>query len=216
MIAYASRTGTKRNLDGLRAAGWRLLVSPAGVLRHEGFPYALDNGAWSYYTQGRSFDFPAFEHALRKMGAGADWTTIPDVVAGGHVSLEMSLRWMRRVLDETPRALLAVQDGMGVDDVRPFLGARVGIFVGGSTAWKLSTLAQWGRLGREVGCLVHVGRVNSARRIRACALAGAHSFDGTSASMYAVELPKLDAARRAAVMRRRRTAWEVLNAVYMV
>ena len=29
MIAYASRTGTRRNLAALRAAGWRLLVSAA-------------------------------------------------------------------------------------------------------------------------------------------------------------------------------------------
>lgn len=45
MIGYASRTGTRRNLDALRAAGWRLMVSARGALRTEGFPYALDNGA---------------------------------------------------------------------------------------------------------------------------------------------------------------------------
>lgn len=40
MIPYASRTGTKRNLDAMRANGWGLLVSAKGVLRTEGFPYA--------------------------------------------------------------------------------------------------------------------------------------------------------------------------------
>ena len=39
MIGYASRTGTKRNLDALRAAGWRLLISATGVHRDEGFPF---------------------------------------------------------------------------------------------------------------------------------------------------------------------------------
>jgi len=196
MIAYASRTGTRRNLAALRGAGWRLLVSAAACLRHEGFQYALDNGAWSAYTQGRSFDVPAFERALRLMGPGADWTVIPDVVTGGHASLDLSLSWMRRVLDETPRALLAVQDGIEPSDVRGFLGERVGLFVGGSTGWKLRTLAQWAALARETGAWCHVGRVNTRRRIHACSLVGATSFDGTSASRYAVTLQPLDHARR--------------------
>ena len=196
MIAYASRTGTRRNLAALRAHGWRLLVSAAGALRPEGFAYALDNGAWTAFQAGRAFDVHLFERALRLLGAGADWTVLPDIVAGGHASLDLSLKWMRRVLDESPRGLLAVQDGMQPSDVRGFLGERLGIFVGGSTGWKLSTMAQWGALGREVGCWVHVGRVNTARRIHACAAAGATSFDGTSASKFSVTVAPLDRARR--------------------
>jgi hypothetical protein len=196
LIAYASRTGTRRNLAALRSHDWRLLVSAKGVLRHEGFPYALDNGAWTAYQQGRPFDERAFVVALRQLGVGADWTVLPDIVMGGPASLDMSLRWMRTVLDESPRALLAVQDGMTVADVRCFLGARVGIFVGGSTAWKLATLAEWAQIGREIGCWVHVGRVNTARRIALCVQAGATSFDGTSASRFAKTIGPLDAARR--------------------
>lgn len=196
LISYASRTGTRRNLYALRAAGWRLLVSAAGCLRAEGFPYALDNGAWSAFTQGRPFDEAAFVRALRLLGAGADWTVLPDIVAGGPASLEMSLRWMRAVLDETPRALLAVQDGLSPADVRPFLGARVGLFVGGSTWWKLTTLDQWGTLGREVGCWTHVGRVNTTRRILSCSAAGVTSFDGTAATRFAVNVPRLTHARQ--------------------
>jgi len=196
LIAYASRTGTRRNLAELRKYGWRLLVSAAGCLRAEGFPYALDNGAWTAYQQGRPFDERAFAVALRKLGRDADWTVMPDVVCGGLSSMELSLRWMRRVLDESPRALLAVQDGMTVDDVRGLLGPRVGIFVGGSTAWKEATVVRWGALGREVGCWSHVGRVNTKRRIALCTSAGVTSFDGTSASRFAVTVAPLDAARR--------------------
>jgi hypothetical protein len=196
MIAYASRTGTRRNLAALRVHGWRLLVSATGCLRSEGFPYALDNGAWTAYAQGKPWDEKAFTVALRKLGPGADWTTIPDVVAGGHASLELSLRWMRAVLDESPKALIAVQDGLTPADVSTFLGERVGIFIGGSTDWKLSTMAEWCRLARERRCWVHVGRVNTARRIMACGASGATSFDGTSASRFASTLPLLDAARR--------------------
>lgn len=196
MIAYASRTGTRRNLDALRGAEWRLLVSAAGCLRSEGFQYALDNGAWSAFTQGRPFDERAFEVALRKMGRDADWSVVPDIVSGGHASLELSLRWLRRVLDETPVAMLAVQDGLMPADVVGFIGPRVGVFVGGSTAWKLATMGDWAAIGRERGAWVHVGRVNTARRISACQVAGVTSFDGTSVSRFSKTLRPLDAARR--------------------
>ena len=195
VIAYASRTGSKRNLAGLKENNWRILVSAAGVLRTEGFPYALDNGAWSAFTQGRAFDERAFGVALARLGNGADWVVMPDIVAGGLASLELSLRWMRRVLDSTNRGLIAVQDGMNPSDVSPFLGVRVGLFVGGSTAWKLATMGLWGAVGARSGAWVHVGRVNTARRIAQCVASRATSFDGTSATRFAVTIPALTHAR---------------------
>ena len=196
MLAYASRTGTRRNLEALRNAEWRLLVSAAGPLRHEGFPYALDNGAWSAYQQRRPFDEYLFLLALRKLGRNADWVTLPDIVAGGQASLELSLRWMRRVLDETALVLLAVQDGMSLSDVTGWVGPRVGLFVGGSTSWKEATMSQWGALGKTHKSWVHVGRVNSVRRINLCSSAGVTSFDGTSVTRFAKTLPRLDHARK--------------------
>jgi hypothetical protein len=67
MVSYASRTGTRRNLAEMREAGWRLLVSAAGVLRTEGMLYAIDNGAWSAFQQGRPFDEDAFMRAVVKL-----------------------------------------------------------------------------------------------------------------------------------------------------
>lgn len=194
MIAYASRTGTKVNLDALRAAGWRLLVSAAGVNRTEGFRYALDNGAWTAFQQGKPIDLAAFQRCLRRLGSNADWAAFPDVVAGGKRSLDLSLAWMRHVLDECELGMLPVQDGMIEDDVRDLVGPRVGIFVGGSTCWKLSTMGRWASLAKERGAWCHVARVNSQRRIFRAASAGAHSFDGTSATRYSKSLPRLDRA----------------------
>src|SRR3546814_3757104 len=93
VIAYASRTGTRRNLDALRDAGWRLMVSARGVLRTEGFPYALDNGAWTSFQHGEKFDAKAFLIAIEKLGAGADFIVVPDIVCGGLESLTFSRRW---------------------------------------------------------------------------------------------------------------------------
>lgn len=96
----------------------------------------------------------------------------------------------------TERVLIPVQDGVAVADVTPFLGPSVGVFVGGSpdTDWKERTTPLWAAACRARGAWCHVGRVNSQRRIAICAAAGATSFDGTSATRYAVELPKLHRA----------------------
>jgi hypothetical protein len=193
MIAYASRTGTRRNLDGLRAAGWRLLVSP-GNERTEGFPYALDNGAWPAFQRGGDLDELAFGSAVDRLGEGADFVVAPDVVAGGPRSLELTLGWLPRLAGL--RVLVAVQDGFAEADVAPLLDARVGVFVGGTTEYKLATMREWARVAHERGGRCHVGRVNTRRRIRLCQDARVDSFDGTSASRYALTLPLLDDAIR--------------------
>lgn len=193
IIPYASRTGTRRNLDALRSRGWRLLVSATGVLRTEGFPYALDNGAWTAHQKGAPINLVLFMIALWKLGRDAEWVALPDVVGGGLASLELSLSWMRRVLCLTERALIPVQDGVDVATVEPWLGPNVGVFVGGAptTNWKETTTPAWAAACRRRGAWCHVGRVNTQRRINICATAGATSFDGTAATRYAVELPKL-------------------------
>lgn len=183
---YASRTGTRRNLDRLRRYGWRLLVSRAAEWRTEGFPYALDNGAWSDFMAGREFDEDRFEQMIEKLGGGADWIVLPDIVAGGHRSLDLSLRWANRCRSLCDLVLLAVQDGIEPEDVRGFVGRNVGLFLGGSTEWKLARMLDWGRFAAEMGCHYHVARVNTRTRMRRAILAGADSVDGSSASRFSV------------------------------
>lgn len=196
MICYASRTGTRRNLALLADAGWRLLITPLSAGGPGRFRYALDNGAWSAFQAGSPFDDAAFLRAVERYGAGADWIVAPDIVAGGLASLELSLSWLPRLAGAGRLVLIAVQDGMGPADLAGVIAPNVGIFVGGTTSWKERSLPAWGALSRATGSWLHVGRVNSARRIALCAAAGAHSVDGTSASRYAKTLPRLDAARR--------------------
>lgn len=200
MIPYASRTGTRSTLAALREHGWRLLVSASGVQRSEGLPYAIDSGAWSAHLKGKPFDVPAFERAVTLLGERADWTVLPDIVCGGQASLDLSLRWLQWTLDHCPRCLIAVQDGMTTDQLRPLLSERVGVFVGGSTEWKLETIPKWSALSRGVGCWCHVGRVNTARRVRLCATSGATSFDGTSVTRFPSTLELLDRSMRQGVI----------------
>jgi hypothetical protein len=196
MICYASRTGTRRNLDALRAHGWRLLLSRVDKWNARGLPYALDNGAWSDFQAGRQFDEARFEKMIERIGAGADWIVLPDIVAGGLASLDLSKRWLNRCLSICPLVLVAVQDGMSEVDLDDLVGAGVGIFLGGSTAWKLETMGGWGAYCRRKGIYYHVARVNTARRFRMAHAAGATSVDGSSASRYAASIRMLDLASR--------------------
>ena len=193
---YASMTGTRRNLAVLDAAGWGILLSPAGALNARGRQYALDNGAWTAFQRGTAFDGDAFMRAVDRVGEHAEWIVLPDIVVGGERSLELSLTWLEKLKGLPTPLLIAVQNGFTIEDVRSYLNPMVGIFVGGDTQWKEDTTAMWGSLARRRNCYLHVGRVNSQRRIAICATAGADSFDGTSVSRYAVTMRPLDAARR--------------------
>ena len=195
MIAYASRTGTKRNLDALRAAGWRLMISATGVHRTEGFRYAIDNGAWTAFVQRTQWDKGSFLALLEAHGEDADFVVAPDIVAGGLASLRLSEYWLPRLVKYGHRRLIPVQDGMTVADTRPLVGRDVGIFVGGTTDFKVDTMGRWADLARERDSYCHVGRVNSEIRIRMCGRHGVDSFDGSSASRYAVTLRALEDAR---------------------
>ncbi|MAH49035.1 hypothetical protein CMI37_24620 [Candidatus Pacearchaeota archaeon] len=206
MIMYASYTGTRRNKRALREHNWRMLMSPDTLNVSKGkmaprwdddtlAPYALDNGAWGCHQQGKPFDSDAFLWALDRIGAGADWVVAPDIVGGGLDSLSLTSTWLDRI--DHALVLIAVQDGMEPEDVRPLLTSGRGLFLGGTTEWKLKTIAQWGNFARQVDCYFHVGRVNTARRIRMSQCAGAHSVDGTSVTKWACTIDLLsDTARQ--------------------
>jgi hypothetical protein len=78
---------------------------------------------------------------------------------------------------------IVLQDGATVETV-PW-GDIAAVFVGGSTAWKLGQEAEGLiRAARARGKWVHVGRVNTERRLKHFDAIGIDSFDGTQFSMF--------------------------------
>lgn len=193
--AYASRTGTQRNLDGLRAHGWGLLISAYGEHRNEGWTdIMLDPGTWSTRASG-GWDANRFVDLLDAFGHTSEQTIAPDIVAGGRASLDLSLAWLDDLLALGRPVLLAAQDGLNLDDVRPHLSERVGVAVGGSTGWKWRTASSWARLAKECGARCHVLRANSERMIAHASAIGADSFDGSGPSVFADCLERYDRGR---------------------
>lgn len=209
MTYYASYTTTRANLAALAAAGIRVLLGPDQLdrLRAPAYPalrYAVDNGAWGAFRSGGSFDADAFWRVLDRWGRvresirEPDWIVCPDIVAGGLASLELSLAWLPYVR-QYGHPLLAVQDGMRPEDLEEHVGPSCGLFLGGSTAWKWRTLAEWAAMARTYRAHLHVGRVNSERGLRFCRGHGVTSADGTSASRFSVNAGRLGRACRGPV-----------------
>ena len=196
VIAYASNTGTRRNLFRLRQANWRILLTPSNPKRPSDFRYAIDNGAWTCFMQNEPFNDKKFMRLVEANSADADFVVLPDIVQGGMESFDLSTVWLRKL--RGLHLLFPVQDGMNVDAVESMLKTHrdIGLFLGGSTEYKLAMMPFWGAMAARLGRWLHVGRVNTVRRIRLCAEAGVTSFDGTSATMFSCNVDKLENARR--------------------
>jgi len=148
-----------------------------------GRPWAADNDCF------QQLDVDAYWRLLRRLHH-ADrsrflWVTVPDVVADAGATLDRWSEWFPQVDDLGLPAAFAGQDGIEdrADEI-PWEDMRC-LFIGGSTGWKLSHAAA-GLVAeaRRRRKWVHVGRVNTRRRVRDIAWMGADSFDGRSFSAW--------------------------------
>jgi len=192
IIPYCSVTTNKRNLHALSRYPWRFLLStsmPNAVSlkrRNKDFAngYAIDNGAFADYSNQRPFQSEKFKRLIGIWGEGSDWVAVPDSIGNRNKTLEMADYW----IDKIPfNKVLVVQDGMKTEDLDAFKSKIVGIFIGGTTDWKLKTIPYWSQWALENKKLCHVGRVNSVRRLKCCVEACATSFDGSGMARF-VEL----------------------------
>jgi hypothetical protein len=140
-------------------------------------PFAQDNGAYLYWKRGLPYCVEAFLRQLDLIqGLSPDFVVLPDVVAGGLASLELSLSWIEKIAGIGP-LYLALQDGMSEADILPHLDKVQGLFVGGSDAFKLSTGASWCRFGQEHNRPVHIGRAGTKTKTAWALRSGATSVD---------------------------------------
>lgn len=182
VIGYGGSTTCRPNIERLRAAGFGVVVTPRRPQQPE-LRYMLDNGAFYLWQEGKPFDERKFLDLLNKVRGFAnkpDFGVCPDKVAAGWDSLEYSMAWRDRLPADWPW-YLAVQDGMTPCGVLQVVDRFAGLFVGGTSEWKLRSLPGWVHLARQERKQIHVGRVNSlSRAFYVTKVCGADSFDGTS------------------------------------
>lgn len=191
---------TGKHMKAVIDAGWGVLVSPSSYKKNRmpqcDYEYCVDNGAWTAYQQGISWQQDEFTELVDAIGKNARFVVVPDVVGDGKESIKRSRAWIDYCRERCSMSLVPVQDGMSEHDVSDMLSSDVGVFVGGTTEWKLNTIPMWSRIAKQHGAYIHVGRVNSVRRINMCSSCGVDSVDGTSAIRFPSTLGRLDAGMR--------------------
>lgn len=106
------------------------------------------------------------------------FATIPDVVANHHETLKRWEQHWKSVADMGYKTAFVIQDGATLDTIP--IEQMDALFIGGTTEYKLSTEAQHiVEYCKTKGKWIHMGRVNSRRRIELAHNWGCDSVDGT-------------------------------------
>lgn len=144
-----------------------------------GIPWAADNDAFNGFDEDR---YRAMLGAIQGL-PGCRWVAAPDVVGDAELTWRNFEEWAWEIARvEQPVAYVA-QDGQ--EDWPVPWGNIACLFVGGTDAYKLSqTSIDLIAEAKRRGKWVHLGRVNSHRRVRTAKALGCDSFDGTSFSRW--------------------------------
>lgn len=138
----------------------------------EGIPWAADNDAFG------NFDEAAFVRMLDRLAGltGCLFVTAPDAVADAVATAALFDEWEPRIRACGLPVALAAQNGQA----EPPWDRVDALFIGGDDHFKLGPDGEhWLMEARRRGKWVHVGRVNTPRRIAYFRMLGADSVDGT-------------------------------------
>ena len=113
------------------------------------------------------------------------WIAVPDAVGDADATLERFREW-HMWLCHLHRLAFVLQDGAERPGRVPWEAPGLaGVFVGGSTRWKLGPeAAELVRQARRRGLQAHMGRISSARTIRYARSIGCTSFDSSRYSRW--------------------------------
>lgn len=196
-MAYIGQTRSRSLIARLSDLGFGEMCQPNEYPPRRR-PYILDNAAFKAWRAGRPLDAEAFRVALDACKADPPtFIVVPDQVAGGVESLQLSLSWVEACRAAGP-AYLVVQDRMHVRQVSRVLHRFDGIFVGGTLGWKLRNAEAWVRLAHAHGKPCHVGRVGTPKRVRWAQRIGADSIDSCLPLWSEGQLQRFLGALRAA------------------
>lgn len=155
---------------------WGQILTPSNFARPTaGRRWAGDNEAFT-----GKFEWQRFYTWLEKFQPYQSrclFVAVPDVVCDPHTTGELFAEYAPSIKELGYPVAFVAQDGQ---ESLPFPEIDA-LFIGGSTEWKLSEAAdECIRYAQRLGKWVHVGRVNSQRRIRHFQLVGVDSVDGTT------------------------------------
>lgn len=177
-----------------------VLAQPGNALHRTGPSFSawgIDNGGFGMALRGQAWTpqlVDTYLAYLAKVQREVDtsstlFATAPDVlhvvdgqlIGDATATWEQSLPTFDRIRAAGFKAALVAQDGLETFDHPTFdWDAFDVLFLGGSTEWKTGAgAAHVTQLAKARGKWVHMGRVNSYKRLRIAQLMGCDSADGT-------------------------------------
>jgi len=129
-------------------------------------PFALDNGCFKVWDENKFFSMLRKTKTLK---LNPLFVVCPDVVCDAEETLRRWHKYNKKI--DFPLAF-ACQDGMEPKDVPPEAHY---CFIGGSTEFKLNNADKF----KGVAPFLHIGRVNTKKRLEWAESIGANSVDGT-------------------------------------
>jgi hypothetical protein len=163
--------------SGVVRADMPAMVTPRMRQRPaEGQPWAADNGRFASPHEYTDAGYLAW---LEKMpSATCVFATAPDVVGDAEATLALASPMFNPIRKLGYRVALVAQDGF--DKVPTPWDDFDALFIGGTTGWKLgSRAAKVAAEAKARGKWVHMGRVNSFKRLVYAQSIGCDSADGT-------------------------------------
>ena len=177
MRYYAIASGPKVR-EAMRGGALGQIATPGSGHRVQpGVDWCADNSAYTGRYPGDE-KYLTWLAARRPYAGRCAFATAPDVVFDAAATLARSLPMLARIRAAGYPAALVAQDGL--EDLPIPWNDLDGLFLGGSTGWKLGpAAADLAAQARRRGLWVHLGRANSLRRLAYAKSIGCHSADGT-------------------------------------
>ena len=181
MLYLATASGPKARDAMTTGLIGQMITYKAGNRRVASCDYALDNGIvqlvdgqpvtdrdWSETRWLALLDLYQYE-------PGCLFAVVPDAVGDAQRTNELWAQYAGAVISRDYRAAYVAQNGC-----ERIPASATAVFIGGDTAWKLGPeVRRLIGVAHRRGLWVHMGRVNSLRRLRYAADLGCHSADGT-------------------------------------
>jgi hypothetical protein len=159
-------------------AVWGLIATPARGRcgAPDNFLWLADNGCFT--DTWNEDEWLSWLDFMKIYQCRCVMATAPDIVGDAVATLERFRYYAPILRARGWRTGLVAQDGL---ERLVWPDEYDALFIGGSTEWKLSKDADWCiRYAQKQDKWVHVGRVNSKKRIRHFQLIGVNSCDGTT------------------------------------
>lgn len=178
-MRYFANPSTPRVREAMTSGRLSMIATPKqGNALPDGVEWCADNGCFGKGYPGDDRWFAWLQSYTPEQVARCRFAVAPDVVGDAWRSHFRSAPWLDKIRELGYPAAYVAQNGLENLPV-PWNDFDV-LFIGGDTEWKLGPHAR--RLVAEAkarGKWVHMGRVNSERRLQYAAAIGCDSADGT-------------------------------------